>query len=167
MSTAHVPILPEMRALVSNHLPATYSTTAVVLSLSIAYLLYVVVNKVLDSLSSPLRVLPGPKSVNWLTGSLARSEWEPDSQRYQLEWTHQYGPVVKYYGWFNVSVHVIWYDRSGSSYVCQMIRVLTTDLQALNCILTAPEFEKTPEGRQFLGDIVGRGWLHFLGDLNV
>ena len=43
-----------------------------------------------------------------------------------------------------------------------MTRVLVTDLQALNYILTAPEFEKPLEGRQFLGDIVGRGWLNFL-----
>ena len=56
-------------------------------------------------LSSPVRDLPGPKSVNWLTGSLPRSGWEPDSQKFQLEWARQYGPVVKYYGWFNVSVH--------------------------------------------------------------
>jgi len=98
MSAAHVPM--QMWALVSSYLPATYSTTAVVLSIA---LLYVIVNKVLHSLSSPIRDLPGPKSVNWLTGSLPRSEWEPDSQKFQLEWARQYGPVVGYYGWFNVS----------------------------------------------------------------
>ena len=43
-----------------------------------------------------------------------------------------------------------------------MTRVLVTDLQALNYILTAPEFEKPAEGRRFLGDIVGRGWLKIL-----
>ena len=98
-------MLPEMRVLISSYL-ATYSTTAVVLS--IAYLLYAIVNKVLHYFSSPIRDLPGPKSVNWLTGSLARSEWEPDSQKFQLEWARQYGPVVGYYGWFNVSAcHLI------------------------------------------------------------
>jgi hypothetical protein len=105
MSAAHVSIVPKMRALISNYLPATYSTTAIVLS--IAYLLYVIVNKVLYHLSSPVRDLPGPKSVNWFTGSLPRREWEPDSQKFQLEWAHQYGPVVKYYGWFNVGVNAI------------------------------------------------------------
>jgi len=105
MSAAHIPMLPEMRALISNFLPATYSSAAVVLS--IAYLLYIIVNKVLYYLSSPVRDLPGPKSVNWLTGSLPRNEWEPDSQKFQLEWARQYGPAVKYYGWFNVSVHAI------------------------------------------------------------
>jgi hypothetical protein len=43
-----------------------------------------------------------------------------------------------------------------------MTRVLVTDLQALHSILSAPEFEKPLEGRQFLGDIVGRGWLNSL-----
>jgi hypothetical protein len=105
MSTAHVPMLPEMWALISNYLPATYSTAAI--ALSIAYLLYVIVNKVLYYLSSPVRDLPGPKSINWLSGSLPRSEWEPDSQEFQLEWARQYGPVVKYSGWFNVGVNAI------------------------------------------------------------
>ena len=49
----------------------------------------------------------------------------------------------------------------------QMTRVLTTDLQALNYVLTAPEFEKSLEGRQFLGDIVGRGWRTFLDDIRI
>jgi len=44
-----------------------------------------------------------------------------------------------------------------------MRRVLTTDLQALNYILTSPEFEKPSAGRQLLGDIAGRGWLHVFG----
>ena len=105
MSAAHVPMLSEMRALISNYLPATFSTAAI--ALSIAYLFYVIVNKVLYYLSSPVRDLPGPKSVNWLTGSLPRDEWEPDSQKFQLEWVHQYGPVVKYHGWFNVGVNAI------------------------------------------------------------
>ena len=107
MSAVHVPTgtLPEMWALISDRLPATYSTTAIVLS--VGYLLYVIANKVLYYLSSPIRDLPGPKSVNWLTGSLPRTEWEPDSQKFQLDWAHQYGPVVKYYGWFNVSVNAI------------------------------------------------------------
>ena len=66
------------------------------------YLLYLVVGKARAFLSAPVRDLPGPKSVNWLTGSLPRHVWEPDSQDYQLEWTRQYGPNIRYYGWFNV-----------------------------------------------------------------
>jgi hypothetical protein len=97
-------MLPEMRSLVSNYLPATYSTATVTIVFSVAILLYTIVNRILYRLSAPTRELPGPKSVNWLTGSHARDVWEPDSLENQLEWTRQYGSVFKYYGWFNVSV---------------------------------------------------------------
>ena len=76
--------------------------TAIVLSA--VPLLYIIVRQVLTNRSAPIRELAGPKSVKWLTGSLDRNVWEPDSQDYQLEWILQYGPVFRYYGFFNVSV---------------------------------------------------------------
>jgi hypothetical protein len=48
-----------------------------------------------------------------------------------------------------------------------MTRVYTTDLQALNHVLTSPDFEKPIEQRQFLEDIIGRGWLGFLDILSI
>lgn len=54
-----------------------------------------------------------------------------------------------------------------SSYICQIAKFLTTDLQALNFILTAPEFEKSYEGRQFLEEVVGRGWPKFLDVVGI
>jgi len=91
---------------VSNYLSKTRSTaTAIVIST--VPLLYIAVRKVLHRLSAPIRDLPGPKSVNWLTGSLERHIWEPDAQDAQLEWTSKYGSVFKYYGLFNVSVHCV------------------------------------------------------------
>jgi hypothetical protein len=108
---AHIPMLPEIRSLLSNYLPLTYSTATFVLSA--ALLLYIFLKSVLFRLSAPTRELPGPKSVNWLTGSHARDVWEPDSLEKQLEWTRQYGPVFKYYGWFNVNV--ISYHRHDKS----------------------------------------------------
>ena len=48
-----------------------------------------------------------------------------------------------------------------------MTRVLTTDLQALNYILTAPEFEKPLEARRFLAELVGTGWLNPLDSVSV
>lgn len=54
-----------------------------------------------------------------------------------------------------------------SSYFGQIPRILTTDLQALNFILTAPEFEKTYDGRQFLKEIVGEGWPKFLDFVGI
>ncbi|KAF8270007.1 cytochrome P450 [Lactarius quietus] len=120
--------------------------TAVTLVISTGvYLLYIVLGKVRAYLSAPVRDLPGPKSVNWLTGSLPRHVWEPDSQAYQLEWAHQYGPIYRYYGFFNLT------------------RVITMDPQALNYILTSPEFEKTDDVRLFLGDALGKGLLFVEG----
>jgi hypothetical protein len=88
--------------MVLNYISKTHSTTtAIVLAVP---LLYIVVKKVLHRLSAPIRQLPGPKSVNWLTGSLERHVWEPDAQDFHLEWTQKYGPVFRYYGMFNVSV---------------------------------------------------------------
>jgi hypothetical protein len=76
--------------------------TAIVLTTVL--LLYIVVKKVLYRLSAPIRQLPGPKSVNWLTGSFERHVWGPDAQDTQLEWTQKYGSIFRYYGMFNVSV---------------------------------------------------------------
>ena len=90
----------------SNYISKTHSiTTAIVLTA--VPLLYIVVKKVLHRLSAPIRQLPGPKSVNWLTGSLERHIWEPDAQEAQLEWTQKYGHVFRYYGMFNVSVPML------------------------------------------------------------
>ena len=88
--------------MVPNYISKTHSTTTVIV-LTAVPLLYIVVKKVLHRLSAPIRQLPGPKSVNWLTGSLERHVWEPDAQDSQLEWTQKYGPVFRYYGMFNVS----------------------------------------------------------------
>jgi hypothetical protein len=45
--------------------------------------------------------------------------------------------------------------------------IVITDLQALNYILSAPEFEKTPEDREALGEFVGKGWPNFFGICNI
>jgi hypothetical protein len=89
--------------MIPNYISRTHSTTAAIV-LSSVPLIYIVVKKVLHRLSAPTRQLPGPKSVNWLTGSLERHVWEPDAQDSQLEWIQKYGPVFRYYGMFNVSV---------------------------------------------------------------
>jgi hypothetical protein len=89
--------------MVLNYILKTHSTTTAIV-LSALPLLYIVVKKVLHRLSAPIRQLPGPKSLNWLNGSLERHVWEPDAQDAQLEWTQKYGRVFRYYGMFNVSV---------------------------------------------------------------
>ena len=135
-----------------------YTVATVAISTGI-YLLYILVGKVRAFLSAPVRDLPGPKSINWLTGSLPRHVWEPDSQDYQLEWTRQYGPNFRYYGWFNVRRQRQTIARP--SHASQLTRVLTMDLQALNYILNSPEFEKTDDSRTFLGDVLGKGQPKF------
>ena len=79
-----------------------YPTTAMIVISTGVYLLYVVVRNVRAYFSAPIRDLPGPKSINWLTGSLPGHVWELDAEDYQLEWTRRYGPNLRYYGWFNV-----------------------------------------------------------------
>jgi len=152
---------------VSKYFPATPETTTAIVLL-VVLLFYTIVNKVLTHFSAPIRNLRGPKSINWLTGSHARSVWEPDAQDNQLSWIRQYGHVFRYYGWFNVS-NILSSCRlqMRPSFLCQMTRVVTTDPQALNYILNAPEFEKPEDGRRLLGDMVGKGWHNFLGVISI
>ncbi|KAI9513462.1 cytochrome P450 [Russula earlei] len=130
----YIPTRLEMGAL----FPPMSPLTAIAILLIIVPLLYVVI---LIRPSGPMRVLPGPRAVSWLTGSVPRGIWEPDAQVNQLEWTRQYGPVFRYHGLFMIS------------------KVITTDPQALNYILTSPEFVKSEDGRQYLERLLGKGVL--------
>jgi len=159
--SAHLFLHLNVQKMGSNYFSETHSTaTAIVIST--VPLLYIVVRKVLYRLSAPIRDLPGPKSVNWLTGSLERHIWEPDAQDSQLEWTSKYGPVFKYYGLFNVSVHYVFDTNILDHRSIQATIIVTTDLQALNHILNAPEFEKTHADRQFLGQCTEKVGPHSL-----
>ena len=42
-----------------------------------------------------------------------------------------------------------------------MSRVVVTDPQALNHILSAPEIGKSKESRRFFGELLGKGWSSF------
>jgi hypothetical protein len=142
--------------MVSNYISATQSTVTAIVLLAVP-LLYIIVRKVLTHLSAPIRELPGPKSVSWLTGSFDRGVWEPDAQDVQLEWTRKYGPVFRYHGMFNVSVRHVPTPTNWTIICFQMPTILTTDLQALNYVLSAPEFEKRHADRQALKQFVGTG----------
>jgi len=147
MFAAYIPTRLEIEQLMSKFFTVarTPEAASTVIALSVVLLLYTIVNKILAYLSAPIRDLPGPKAVSWLTGCMAPGVWEPDDQASQLEWTRQYGPVLRYRGFFMLS------------------RVLTTDPQALNFIMNAPEFEKGKEGREFLGRLLGNGILAIEG----
>jgi hypothetical protein len=49
----------------------------------------------------------------------------------------------------------------------QSTKIVVTDLQALNQIFSAPEFEKTLADRQGLGAIIGKGWPNLLGSVGT
>ncbi|KAH9974279.1 cytochrome P450 [Lactifluus volemus] len=104
-------------------LPQTYSVVTAAVVSAITYIIYIVASVVIAY----------------------RNVWEPDAQDKQLEWVREYGPVFRYYGWFNLN------------------RMFTTDLRALNHILNAPEFDKSDSARSLLGDILGRGLLFVQG----
>jgi hypothetical protein len=91
-----------MAGLLSGYLPKADSTAIAVVISTVIYMIYILVGKAIAYRSAPIWDLPGPKSVNWLTGSYPRTVWEPDGQDQQLEWTREYGHVFRYYGWFNV-----------------------------------------------------------------
>jgi hypothetical protein len=152
--------------MVPNYISKTNSTTTAIVLCAVP-LLYILVKKILHRLSAPIRQLPGPKSVSWLNGSLERHAWEPDSQGAQLEWTEKYGPVFKYYGMFNVSILYVTNWNNWIILYFQEAKIIVTDLQALNHILNAPEFDKPYTERQFLRQFTGKGWPNFLGNRSV
>jgi len=49
----------------------------------------------------------------------------------------------------------------------QMAMIVTTDLQALNYILNAPEFDKPNADRQSLKEFAGKGWPNLLNTCSV
>ena len=119
-TAAHITLTrSKMISLVSNYLHETYTTATAVLSrpLSTCSTSLIIVRRVLAYRSAPIRDLPGPKSVNWLTGSPARNVWEPDAHGTQLEWIREYGPVFRHMPGSMQASFRITKDKTGSSCV--------------------------------------------------
>jgi len=104
MFSTYIPTRLEIGELISKFFPVIPETAATTFLLTILVLLYAIGFKILTYMSAPVRDLPGPKSVSWLTGSIPRGIWELDAQDKQLEWTRVYGPVFRYYGFFMVCI---------------------------------------------------------------
>ncbi|KAJ7778746.1 cytochrome P450 [Mycena maculata] len=116
--------------------------TSIVGSLA-AYALYKILKVVYQELNSPLRHLPGPKSSHFFYGNL-KDIWkaESDNVLLQQQWVQQYGPTLKYHGFFG------------------MTRLHTTDTKALNHFLTNNYIYQKPEPLRYnLGRVVGPGVL--------
>lgn len=54
---------------------------------------------------SPLRLVPGPRSQSLLMGNL-RAIIDADPCELHAKWAQEYGPVIKYKGFVNVSFNV-------------------------------------------------------------
>jgi len=120
MFSTYVPTRLEIGELISKFFPATPETAGATLLLTIV-LFYAIGFKVLtyiSYISDPARDLPGPKSLNWLTGSIPRGIWEPDAQEKQLEWTRVYGPVFRYYGFPMVCVILFYVTDANYCVTC-------------------------------------------------
>ena len=114
-TAAHITLTrSQMMALVPNYFAETYITATAIVS-AVVYVLYIIVMKVLAYQSAPIRDLPSPKLVNWLTGSHARNVWESDAQGAQLEWIREYGPVFRHMPGSMQASFRITKDKTGSS----------------------------------------------------
>ncbi|EMD33376.1 hypothetical protein CERSUDRAFT_117989 [Gelatoporia subvermispora B] len=90
---------------------------------------------------SSLRFVPGPPSPGFLYGNLSEI-FAGDRPAIHHAWSSKYGHVLKYRGMFN------------------MERLLTTDLRAVNYILThSTEYHKPEKSRVMIAQIVGEGML--------
>jgi hypothetical protein len=116
-------------ALVSSHLPETYTTPTGVIVLAIVYVLYTIVRKVLAYRSAPIRDLPGPKSVNWLAGSHARNVWEPDAQDTQLGSGFGNMACLQALCLIQCKRRFVLPKTNLESYALRMNRIITTDLE--------------------------------------
>jgi hypothetical protein len=66
-----------------------------------AYVLVVVIHRLIRAYRSPMRSVPGPKNAHWSKGSFVDVS-EEDSLRLQEEWVKTYGHVLRYHSVFGV-----------------------------------------------------------------
>ncbi|KDQ54054.1 hypothetical protein JAAARDRAFT_160991 [Jaapia argillacea MUCL 33604] len=111
----------------------------------LAYNLYRLVKLVLRPVFSPLRRLQGPPSDSWFYGNF-RQVFTSENSTLQEEWVAEYGHTLKYKGMFNLD------------------RIVTTDLRAIQHILSNSIYEKPPQARFFLSRVLGEGLLLVEGE---
>jgi hypothetical protein len=72
-------------------------------TISVAYVLYIVMRHCIHVYRSPLRSLPGPRNAHWVKGNFVDVP-EENSTRLQEEWVKTYGHVLKYHSFFGVRI---------------------------------------------------------------
>ncbi|KAH9965560.1 cytochrome P450 [Lactifluus volemus] len=104
-----------------------------------AYVLVVVIHRLIRADRSPMRSVPGPKNAHWSKGSFVDVP-EEDSLRLQEEWVKTYGHVLRYHSVFGVP------------------KLMAVDPVAISYILQNDDtFEKAEFIRYILGTLTGRG----------
>lgn len=106
---------------------------------------------------SPLRDLPGPKSKSFIWGNLGEIRKAENSKLHE-EWIEKYGKVIKYKGFFNVSCILPSSVNTPAHLSQQTDRLYTTDMRALNHILThSVDYQKPEMARFNLARLLGDG----------
>ncbi|THV01377.1 cytochrome P450 [Dendrothele bispora CBS 962.96] len=102
---------------------------------------YLAAKSIYANYRSPLRLLPGPKSVSWFFGNLRQIQAAENAVLHE-QWTEEYGPTIKYNAFFNT------------------LRLYTTDTKALNHVLMNHYIYQKPEMAAYnLSLVLGSGIL--------
>ncbi|KAJ7120541.1 cytochrome P450 [Mycena crocata] len=113
-----------------------------------AYGLYWMAKTVYEELTSPLRLLPGPKSTHWLYGNL-KELMENEDAGLEESWVREYKHVMKIHRFFGRA------------------QLITTDTKAIHHFLSNNQtYQKSEPSRFSLGRIVGPGILVVEGDVH-
>ncbi|KAF7294573.1 hypothetical protein MIND_00993800 [Mycena indigotica] len=154
--TGYPPDQPSVKiviALLASHEPSLrttttsrvmFSTTTKKTLVSIAgtlgaYVLFKLFQLLHREFHSPLRLLPGPKSTNWIFGNL-RDIFKAENSVLHEQWVKEYGSTIQYKIFFGAR------------------RLYTVDPKALNHFLTNSYIYQKPEPQRFgLSRLLGRG----------
>ncbi|KAF7351505.1 hypothetical protein MSAN_01582800 [Mycena sanguinolenta] len=123
-----------------SHIPSLSLAASIAATLGV-YALYTLLKVFYQEYTSPLRNVPGPKSDNWLHGNREAVFKHMIDDQGGL-WTERYGRTVRINTFFGFS------------------QLYTTDSKAMQHILSNNYlYQRPPEGRYFLGRVVGPGVL--------
>ncbi|KZV75254.1 cytochrome P450 [Peniophora sp. CONT] len=147
LSTLHFQAIPaSVSALSDASTPVLVLGSVGIAGLSVtAYVASIFAGNYIQTWTSPMRILPGPKRESLMEGSFV-SAHESDSHRLLESWIGTYGRTIRYFSIF------------GSQ------RMVTIDTKAINHILKdGYVYEKSDQIRHDLGAVLGTGLLFVTG----